>query len=74
MGKYAKRPKKCIEFGKDDYREIDKYCKSKNIQWSASAWDLESQEFIANFNVKFNKLASPMLGHKPLIEKIASEK
>ena len=66
--------KKGIEFGKDDYREIDKYCKSKNIQWSASAWDLESQEFIANFNVKFNKLASPMLGHKPLIKKIASEK
>ena len=73
-GNTQRDQKKGIEFGKDDYREIDKYCKSKNIQWSASAWDLESQEFIANFNVKFNKLASPMLGHKPLIEKIASEK
>jgi len=73
-GNTQRDQKKGIEFEKDDYREIDKYCKSKNIQWSASAWDLESQEFIANFNVKFNKLASPMLGHKPLIEKIASEK
>ena len=45
-----------------------------NIKWSASAWDLESQEFIASFNVEFNKLASPMLGHKPLVRKIASER
>ena len=48
--------------------------KKKNIKWSASAWDLESQEFIRSFNVDFNKLASPMLGHKPLVKKIASEK
>jgi N-acetylneuraminate synthase len=63
-----------LEFGKDEYKEIDKYCVKKNIKWSASAWDLESQEFIVSFNVEFNKLASPMLGHKPLIKKIASEK
>ena len=63
-----------LEFGKDEYQEIDTYCKTKKIKWSASAWDLESQEFIKNFNVEFNKLASPMLGHKPLIKKIASEK
>ena len=72
-GNTQRDQKKGIEFGKDDYIEIDKYCKSKKIQWSASAWDSESQEFIANFNVKFNKLASPMLGHKPLIKKIALE-
>ena len=63
-----------LEFGKDDYQEIDNYCKAKKIIWSASVWDLESQEFIKSFNVEFNKLASPMLGHKPLIKKIASEK
>ena len=63
-----------LEFDKAEYQEINKYCKKKNIKWSASAWDLESQEFIASFNVAFNKLASPMLGHKPLVKKIASEK
>ena len=63
-----------LEFNKSEYQEIDKYCKEKNIKWSASAWDLESQEFVASFNVAFNKLASPMLGHKPLVKKIASEK
>ena len=42
--------------------EIDEYCKSKKIQWTASAWDLGSQDFIASLNVPFNKVASPMLG------------
>ena len=63
-----------IEFTENEYKEIDNYCKSKQILWSASAWDLESQDFVKSYNVKFNKLASPMLGHKPLIKKIASEK
>jgi len=63
-----------LEFNKDQYREIDKFCKDKKIKWSASAWDLESQDFISSFNVEFNKLASPMLGHRPLVKKIAAEK
>ena len=41
------------------------------IDWSASAWDLESQDFINSFDVPFNKVASPMLGNKPLLKKIA---
>jgi N-acetylneuraminate synthase len=58
----------------DQYQKINEFCKDKKIKWSASAWDLESQDFISSFNVEFNKLASPMLGHKPLVKKIASEK
>jgi len=63
-----------LEFNRDEYQKIDKYCKEQNIKWSASAWDLDSQEFVSSFKVDFNKLASPMLGHKPLVKKIASEK
>ena len=63
-----------LEFDKREYQEINRYCKEKKIKWSASAWDLESQEFIASFDVEFNKLASPMLGHKPLVKKIAIER
>ena len=63
-----------LEFGKREYQEINRYCKEKKIKWSASAWDLESQKFIASFDVEFNKLASPMLGHKPLVKKIAIER
>jgi len=73
-GKTQRDQKLGLEFDRSEYQEINKHCKDKNIKWSASAWDLESQEFIASFNVVFNKLASPMLGHKPLVKKIASEK
>ena len=48
-GKTQRAQKEGLEFGRKEYTEIDKYCKLKNILWTASAWDLESQEFI---NVK----------------------
>jgi len=72
-GTTQREQKQGLEFSKDQYAEIDKYCKEKKIQWTASSWDLDSQDFIASFNVPFNKVASPMLGHKPLLNKIASE-
>ena len=72
-GTTQREQKEGLEFSKDQYREIDKYCKEKKIQWTASAWDMDSQDFIASFNVSFNKVASPMLGHKPLLNKIAAE-
>ena len=34
------------EFGKEEYDEIDKYCKEKNIGWFASVWDKDSVEFM----------------------------
>ena len=73
-GTTQREQKEGLEFSKDEYLEIDKYCKDKKIQWTASAWDVDSQDFIASFKVPFNKVASPMLGHKPLLNKIASER
>jgi N-acetylneuraminate synthase len=72
-GTTQREQKEGLEFSKNQYEQIDKYCNEKKIQWTASAWDLDSQDFIASFNVSFNKVASPMLGHKPLLNKIASE-
>ena len=66
--------KEGLEFTSEDYAEIDRYCKSKNIQWTASAWDIDAQLFLQKFNCAFNKVASPMLGHMPLLKLIASEK
>ena len=63
-----------MEFGRKEYDEIDKYCKEKDIEWFASAWDLDSQEFLKHYNCKYNKIASPMLTHKKLLEIIAKEK
>ena len=66
--------KEGLEFTAEDYAEIDRYCKSKKIQWTASAWDVDAQLFLQKFNCTFNKVASPMLGHIPLLKLIASEK
>ena len=63
-----------LEFGEKEYGILDKYCKSKNILWSASAWDIDSQKFLRKFNLSFNKVASPMMGNFPLLKEIASEK
>jgi len=43
-----------IEFSEDDYKEIDLYCSDKGVDWFASAWDLNSQKFLSNFNTKLN--------------------
>ena len=66
--------KKGLEFGKEQYEEIDKYCKKKNIEWFASAWDLNSQEFLRQFNCNYNKVASAMIVYEDLLKKIAEEK
>ncbi len=72
-GSTQRDQKRGLEFDEDDYREIDSYCKDLNISWSASAWDLDSQFFLRKFDLDFNKVASPMLGHKPLLKEIAKE-
>ena len=62
-----------LEFGREQYEEIDRHCKERGIAWSASAWDLDSQHFLRSFERSFNKVASAMLGHKSLLHEIASE-
>lgn len=62
-----------LEFGVSEYLEIDAYCRASGVEWFASAWDVQSQIFLRQFNCKYNKVASAMLLHKPLLEEIASE-
>lgn len=73
-GKTQRDQKMGLEFSKSQYQEIDNYCKEKNIEWFASAWDLKSQEFLRNFNCKYNKIASAMLVNTKLLEMVAEEK
>ena len=72
-GKTQRAQKEGLEFGLEEYRQIDSLCRNLGISWSASAWDVESQKFIQKFDLAFNKVASPMLGHKPLLKMIAKE-
>ena len=73
-GKTQRDQKLGLEFTEEDYVEIDEYCKKKKIEWFASAWDTNSQMFLRKFNLKYNKVASAMLGNFPLLKEIASEK
>jgi len=63
-----------LEFNEEQYCEINEYCATHNIKWSASAWDEDAQLFLQKFNLPFNKIASPMLGHKRLLNLVAKEK
>lgn len=59
--------KKRIEFGKEQYDYIDKYCREKPIAWTASPWDRPSLEFLLEYDVPFVKLASATLTSDELI-------
>lgn len=72
-GTTQRAQKEGLEFGKEEYDEIDAYCKG-HIEWFASAWDLESQSFLRQYDLKYNKVASPMLTNMPLLEMISMEK
>jgi N-acetylneuraminate synthase len=65
--------KEGLEFSIDQYREIDNYCKSKQIDWFFSAWDIQSQKNMRQFNCPYNKIASAMLGNIAFLDEIASE-
>ena len=72
-GETQRAQKEGLEFDHNEYREIDRFCKELGMAWTASAWDVDAQRFIREFDVSFNKVASPMLGHKPLLHEIAGE-
>ncbi len=72
-GTTQREQKEGLEFGLEEYQEIDRYCRQKGIDWFASAWDLDAQKFLQLFHLKYNKVASAMLTNDELLEEIAKE-
>jgi N-acetylneuraminate synthase len=72
-GTTTRQQKEGLEFSADQYAEIDTYCKSLNLPWFASAWDIPAQEFLAKYNLPFNKIASALATNLPFIEHVAKE-
>ena len=72
-GSTQREQKMGLEFSAEQYKEIDKYCKEKDIDWFASAWDLKSQKFIQQFDCRHNKVASAMIVFPELLRMIARE-
>lgn len=62
-----------LEFGEDEYRQIDAYCKERNIIWFASCWDEGSVDFIENFDPPAYKIASASLTDTNLLKYTRSQ-
>tara|TARA_B100001094_G_scaffold32216_1_gene26717 strand:- start:7648 stop:8511 length:864 start_codon:yes stop_codon:yes gene_type:complete len=56
-----------VEFGKEEYDEIDRYCKERGIEWSASPWDMDSLEFLDQYDLPYIKIPSAMLTNDELL-------
>lgn len=60
-----------VEFEKPEYDEIDRYCKERNIEWSASPWDMDSLQFLDQYNLSFIKMPSAMMTNEELMRAAA---
>jgi len=56
-----------LEFGLEQYREIDRHCRERHIDWFASCWDEASVDFINQFNIPCYKVASACLTDDDLL-------
>lgn len=59
-----------VEFGQDEYTEIDRYCKERGIDWFTSCWDPDSVDFVEQFDTVCYKVASASLTDKELLERL----
>ncbi len=73
-GSTTRDQKKGLEFDREEYDEIDKFSKELDISWFASAWDLESLNFLKKYKSKFNKIASAMIIDLNFLRAVAKEK
>jgi N-acetylneuraminate synthase len=66
--------KKKLEFNKKEFDQIDAYSKKINIGWFASPWDINSLNFLKNYNLKYYKIASAMITNIPLLKLVSLNK
>lgn len=55
-----------IEFGREEYEEIDAYCRENGIGWFASVWDIPSVQFMSEFT-DIGKIPSAHLTNDPVL-------
>jgi N-acetylneuraminate synthase len=62
--------KRALEFGFEDYQEIDAFCKSIKLDWFASPWDEASVDFLERFDTPCYKVASASITDDNLLRHI----
>jgi N-acetylneuraminate synthase len=58
-----------IEFGPQEFEQIDRHCAERKIDWFTSCWDAASVEFIMEFKPICLKVASAMLTNSKLLRR-----
>ncbi len=82
LAEYRKSPwgntqrdqKKGLEFTEKDYDILDAYCKELNIGWFASAWDINSLDFLDKYKLKNHKVASAMISNENFLKSLSKRK
>ncbi|MBF8191505.1 N-acetylneuraminate synthase family protein [Nonomuraea sp. K274] len=64
--------KERTEFGRDEYRQIAKYCDERGLHWFASPWDVPSVEFLEEMDVLVHKVASAGIADHELLRALAA--
>jgi len=59
-----------VEFGREQYSEIDRYCQSKKMPWFASCWDVASIDFMEQFSPPCYKVASASLTDDSILKRL----
>jgi len=57
-----------VEFEKEEYDTINDYCKSLNIHWFASPWDVDSVQFLSQYDIPALKVPSASLNDIELLK------
>jgi N-acetylneuraminate synthase len=57
-----------VEFNEEQYREIDRYCREKKIDWLVSVWDEPSVDFMEQFETPAYKVPSASLTDHNLLK------
>jgi N-acetylneuraminate synthase len=61
-----------LEFGREEFDAIDRYCRAQQIEWFLSVWDLPSLEFALSYEPRSLKIPSAMLTHTRLLRGAAA--
>jgi N-acetylneuraminate synthase len=73
-GKTQRDQKEALEFNQEEYEKIDDFCKKIKFEWFASAWDENSLQFLDQFKLKYNKIASAMIVDLDFLKLVSKKK
>ena len=68
FGNTYKEHREALEFSFDEHKILKDYCDKKNVEYSASVWDIKSAKEICSLNPFMIKVASPCNSNFELLE------